>query len=99
MTNNNKPLTPISNRQYFQALMKTLKRNVNILILDTYITPECLTICFAINRRNENTWEPRIFDYYIKTRKVHIQYNLLDFNPVIVDAATFLYMDEVKSTV
>lgn len=86
--------TSISYREYFKALMKTLKRNVNPIILDTYITPECLTICFAINRKNENIWEPRVFHYYIKTRKVHIKYNLLDLKPTIVDAATFLYMDE-----
>jgi len=96
MTDKNK--TPIPYRQYFKALIAILKRNYHVIILDTYISPNVLTFFFAVKYKNEKDWCPKIVEYYLDVRKVHILLSLNDSNPTIIDAATFLYMDENKIT-
>jgi hypothetical protein len=98
MTDKNDNQTPISYRQFFKALMATVKRNLNVIIIQAFILPDRLTLCFAMRNKGADHWFPKIITYYKETRKVQIKHNLLDFQPVIVDAATFLYMDEKKIT-
>lgn len=99
MTNNNENKTPISYRQYYKALLATLKRNLHIKILYVIISPENFTLYLALNRKHNIIWFPKIITYNKETRKVHMLDYIGDFNPVIIDAATFLYMDETKVTI
>lgn len=96
MTNKNK--TDISYRQYYKALMATLKRNLHIIILDARISPENFTLYVALNRKDSDIWFPKIVTFHKETRKVHMLDYIGDLKPTVVDAATFLYMDETKVT-
>lgn len=91
-----KEQTQISYRQFYNALIATVKRNLHFVILDVFILPDRFCICFAMKNKNEQNWWPKIITYYKDIRKVHIKHDLLDFKPVIVDAAAFLYIDENK---
>lgn len=96
MENENEKKTNISYREFFKALISTLKRNMHTRILDTKITPEEIILHLALQKKQEDIWFPKIIIYRVDTRKVYIFQDLLDKNPVVVDAATFLYMDEQK---
>jgi len=90
--------TAIPYLQFYKALVKTLKRNFHIRLLDVSITPLRLKLCFAVKKKDSNDYQPKIIEYYQGIRKVHIYDSLLDIQPiVIVDAATFLFMDENKT--
>lgn len=96
MTDKNK--TPISYREFYKALLPTLKRNLHIILLNARITPERLSLCFAVKDKNGDIWKPRIIEYHLEIRKVLIFNSLLDYKPTMIDAATLLYMDEYKIT-